>query len=111
MVAALSHLHLARGQVLSNLRPLGGALQEIGGPELLPQALVADDVVVQAFANDVFSGQAVPAAASRPAAGTVLDQDRVPVADDYESALLAGLQMARAVLQSEQDGGEASMDG
>lgn len=95
------HLHGAEASTLSNLRPLRGTLQKLGGPDLLLQEALAEDVEV--FGNVLDDVEVVGAAGVAGVSG--VRQDHIPVPQDYESALMAGLMMARVLLQVEAEAG------
>ncbi|XP_063844981.1 chorion peroxidase-like isoform X3 [Scylla paramamosain] len=103
VAAVITHLHTTSGTVLSNSRPLRGALLDIGGPELVQQAPLVGDVLVQTLGAPAGAPASFAAPVPFSAAGFAAgQQDRVPQAGDYEAALQAGSLIAQQMLQEEQ---------
>lgn len=97
MVTLPLHLHVV--EALSNLRPLRGALQKLGGPDMLFRRTIAENVEVIGNILGYEDGLRVAGLS-----GT--RQEHVPVPGDYESALKAGLLMAQERLHEEAETGE-----
>lgn len=97
----LLSLHSHGAAALSNLRPLRGALQKLGGPDMLFRKVVAENLEVLGNIVGHADGLRLPAVFDRR-------QEHVPVPQDYESALRAGLRMAQELLQEEAETGEAT---